>query len=337
MIRRAQYIVVALVLWSPAACTLSDGAQPEHRDTLPRLSDTMVTAPRVVRRRPPPPPPPPSLSPLADSLEDEMVFAPKSEIWFTAAARGKRMVVDIGRVDADLRKNPALRDAFQEVVALRAPLRVGTRVRLFGPWGADDAVVSGYELWNGRIVATLEVPPLVDSLAKTVEPLPAAARLTGAPNDAVADSCQRDSIPEELAYRAGFVRDSIAQWLRDTSTPPFERLAGHITVRSSRINGCFGLGRVLVIVSLRAGNVEYVTERAAILDDSGQVSPLVEVHDYRFRAHDAVYALDADGDGIDDVATRAQTEGAGAVAILRLDTASRRMDRLTSGFAWEVR
>jgi hypothetical protein len=335
MIRRAQYIVVALLLSSPAACTQSDGAQPEQRDTLLRVTDSVTTAPRIAPR--PPPPLPPTLSPLADSLKEEMVFAPKSEIWFTAAARGKRMVVDIGRVDADLRKNPALREAFQEVASMRAPLRVGTRVRLFGPWGADDARVAGYDLWNGRIVATLEVPPLVDSLAKHTEPLPVAARIASAAQNAVADSCQRDSIPEELGDRAGFVRDSMAQWLRDTSTPPFERLAGHITVRSSRINGCFGLGRVLVIVSLRAGNVEYVTEHVAILDDSGQVSPLVAVNDYRFRAHDAVYALDADGDGIDDVATRAQTEGAGAVAILKLDTASRRMTRLTSGFAWEVR
>jgi hypothetical protein len=266
-----------------------------------------------------------------------MVFAPKSEIWFTAAARGKRMLLDIGRVDADLRKNPALREAFQEVAKLRAPLRVGTRVRLYGPWGADDAHVNGYDVWNGRIVATLEVSHLVDSLAKHAEPLPVAAKLAGTAVDAVADTCRRDSVSEELTDRATFVRDSMEQWLRDTSTPPFERLAGHIKVKTSRVNGCFGLGRMLLIVSLRAGNVEYVTERLAILDDSGQVAGLRAVNDFRFRAHDAVYAFDADGDGIDDVATRALTEGAGGLAILKLDTAARRMTRLTSGFAWEAR
>ena len=61
----------------------------------------------------------------------------------------------------------------------------------------------------------------------------------------------------------------------------------------------------------------------------------LKVFDLRLRAHDIVYAMDADGDGVDDVATRGVTERAGALSILRLARAQKRLQRLTSGFAWE--
>jgi hypothetical protein len=65
------------------------------------------------------------------------------------------------------------------------------------------------------------------------------------------------------------------------------------------------------------------------------VSPLT-VHDLRFRAHELLTALDADGDGMDDLATRAVAERAGAITVLRL-AGGRRLERMASGFAWERR
>lgn len=276
------------------------------------------------------------LSPLADSIAERIVFPPRGQLWFTAAARGKRMLVDIGRVDIDVKAEPRA-SAYLEAVNRLSPIPVGSRFRLTGPWGVDSAVIREFAVWNGRVVGVLDVTPRVDSLARTVEPLPAAAAITDSTIETVADSCRRDSLSEDITDRAAIVRDSIAQNLLETAKPPFERLANSLKVSSSRIAGCYGrLGRVLVIVSARAGNTEWVAERMAIIDDSGAVTPL-KFGDYRFSAHDGIYAFDADRDGVDDLATRALREAMGGISIMRLDTARKRLDRLTAGFSWESR
>lgn len=276
-----------------------------------------------------------TLSPLADSIAQRITFAPRIQTWFTAAARGKRMLVDIGRVDLVLGSDPARRGAFEEAVAKLAPLPVGTRLRLAGPWGADEVKVSGYGVWNGRVVAKLDVPPRVDSLARRVEPLAAAAERTDSAVASLTSACARDTLTGTLAQRAVAVRDSVMDWLLATSIPPYEGLAGTVRVQSSRVTGCFGGAyRALLLVSLRAGGNAYVTERALLLDTLGRARPL-RVYDLRLRAHDAFAAFDADGDGIDDLAARGVTERAGAISILKLDTAKARLQRLTSGFAWE--
>ena len=276
------------------------------------------------------------LSPLADSIAERMVFPPRGQLRFTAAARGKRMLVDIGRVDIDVKTEPRA-SAYVEALNRVSPIPVGSRFRLSGPWGSDSAVLKEFAVWNGRIVGVLAVSQRVDSLARTVEPLPAAASITDSTIESVADACKRDSLSEDLTDRAAIVRDSIAQQLLATAKPPFERLQNSLKVSSSRIAGCYGhLGRVLVIVSARAGNTEWVAERMAIVDDSGAVTPL-KFGDYRFAAHDGVYAFDADRDGVDDIATRALGEAMGGLSIMRLDTARKRLDRLTAGFAWEAR
>ena len=302
-------------------------------DTIAQL-DTQTA--KVVASDTTAPKAPPALSPLADSIADRMVFPPRGQLWFTAAARGKRMLVDIGRVDMDVKTEPRL-SAYLEAVKRLSPIPLGARFRLSGPWGADSAVLKEFASWNGRIVGVLEVAPRVDSLARTVEPLPAAAAITDSVVESVTDSCRRDSLGEELSDRAGIVRDSISQQLLETAKPPYERLQNSLKVSSSRITGCYGrLGRVLVIVSARAGNTEWVTERMAIINDSGAVTPL-KFGDYRFDAHDGVYAFDADRDGVDDLATRALGEAMGGLSIMRLDTARKRLDRLTAGFSWESR
>jgi hypothetical protein len=118
--------------------------------------------------------------------------------------------------------------------------------------------------------------------------------------------------------------------------PPIERLTQSVQISSTRVPGCFGAaGRVLLLVSLRAGGVEYVRERAVALDDSGAVTPL-RVTDYRFTAHDALTAFDADGDGVDDVVAKGTGRATGGTVILKLAD-GRKLQRLASGFAWESR
>jgi hypothetical protein len=151
----------------------------------------------------------------------------------------------------------------------------------------------------------------------------------------VLDTCNRDTASEDLVARAEFVRDSLEQNLRDRSQPPYLRLVNTTRVVSTRTLGCFDGGRMILIVSLRAGNVEYAQERAVLLSDSGAVTPL-RVGDLRFRAHDVLYAFDADGDGFDELAVRGLTELAGALVILK-PTGRKSLDRLTAGFAWEAR
>lgn len=315
-------------------------------------------------------PAPPPRSPLADSLAGLLVFAPRPQTWFVAAARGKRMVVDVGRIDAGLGRDPKLRAAFEEAAASITPFPAGTRFRLRGPWGASDATVTGFDTWNGRIVATLDVPPKLAALARHTEPLIASA-LRLAPGDtshaepdsatAAATStmppapspappgatpgdstwltagCSHDRLPQPLLDRVDSLRDSIERRVLADARPPSERLERTLRVKSARIPGCFGAGRVMLLVSLRAGDDEFVAERFTIVTDSGVAVPMTRVMDYRFRAHDAVYAMDADGDGIDDLVLRGLLPGAGGLSILKLDPVKRRLTRLATGFAWEMR
>jgi hypothetical protein len=299
------------------------------------------------------------MSPLADSIAELLVWTPRTQTWFAVAARGKRMVVDLGRADVDPRSSAALDSAYHEATARTATVPIGTRMSVRGAWGADEATIAGYAWANGRIVAELAVSPRLDSLARRGWLLPGAARrLTAAematraaprPDSAGAsappeaarppvlptDTCTRGALPAPLAERADIVRDSLAMWLFEHQAPPFERFSDLMRVESSRATGCFGVGRVALVVSLHAGANEWLRQRAVMLDDSGRVSPL-RVEDLRFRAHELLTALDADGDGIDDLATRAVAERAGAISILRL-VDGKRLVRLASGFAWESR
>ncbi|MFL5575788.1 MAG: hypothetical protein ACJ79S_07470 [Gemmatimonadaceae bacterium] len=296
----------------------------------------------------------PPLSPLADSLSGVLVFAPRTQTWFIAAARGKRMLVDLGRVDADVRKSPERLAAYKEAVAGRAPVPVGSRFRLRGPWGREEVTLAAFDVWNGRIVGVVRGSPTLDSLARHRDPLAASAELlppappadsaaaptaptSPAPPESVVDRCPRDSADPALAQRAILVRDSIESVLRQTAMPAYESLASGIAVRSSQAVGCFADGRRLaLVVSLRSADNSWVQERLVLLDRAGNAAP-VRVNDLRFKAHDLVYALDADGDGIDDLAARAVNDGAGATVLLRYDPKGKRFARLAGGFAWESR
>jgi len=284
---------------------------------------------------------PKTLPPLADTIAEKLVFPPVTQSWFLAAARGKKMLVDIGRVDLEVRRDPARLAAYKLAVEARTPFPTGTRFRLRGPWGADDATISGFDTWNGRIVATIETSERVDSLAKKVEPLPATAQLVdsaSAPLDPDT-ACVRGPLSPTLEERVTFVRDSLEQLLGLGEKPPYERLLKSFKSRSTSAAGCFPGGRVIVVATVWAGEYEWVREQVVLIDDAGKVTPL-RLRDYRFRGHEALYALDGDGDGIDDLATRGFGPNMGGSSVLRLVDGKtpkepRRLERMATGFAWE--
>ena len=275
------------------------------------------------------------LSARAESLSTRLVFVPANQSWFLAASRGKRLLIDLGRVDAEVTKDADRAAAYREAVERLSPVPLGTRFRLHGAWGEDDAVVTGFDSWNGRIVATVRTSPAIEGMAAKTAPMVVAARRTDTLVPPASTSCERTPPASELSMRADSVRDSLETELRLFDSPLTDRLAASITVQHTRVTGCFGVGRTLLVASLRAGGNEYLRERFVVLDDSGGVHPL-RSNTLRFRANDALHALDADGDGVDDVATRGIDRRAGALTILRLAD-GRRLERLTSGFAWESR
>ena len=156
--------------------------------TIARSTDTSITnaKPGSLRLQ--------SLDPLADSVSDRMVFLASTQTTFLAATRGKRMLLDLGRYDGTI-STAKQRKAFLEAAGVLSPVRLGDRFAMRGPFGADTATVTGFAFWNGRIVATLDVAPVVDSLAKSGATLVALARRIQA------DSTAPDSTADSTALR----------------------------------------------------------------------------------------------------------------------------------------
>jgi len=291
------------------------------------------------------------LSPLADSLARFLVFVPVSQRWFAAASRGQRMLVDIGRVDTTIGDNPVRQAAYKEAVTKLGPIAQGERLRLRGPWGSDDVSVSGFDVWSGRIVATLKLPPHVDSLARSRDWLPAVAVRSDSAQSPASRTCDRP-IPEALNSRLTAVKDSVVQALRAAKDlPRVPRLANSLKDATSRIGGCFENAAALVFVTLYAGDYEWVRERVFAIDTIGNVRQL-SIRDLRFKAHETLGAFDADEDGDDDLAARGRVNRAGAFVVLRLvegppvitgprpatpppNVAASRLERAAAGFAWE--
>ncbi|HEY7896691.1 MAG TPA: hypothetical protein VIC24_17430 [Gemmatimonadaceae bacterium] len=302
------------------------------------------------------------LPPLADSIANEMTFLATFQTTFVAASRAKHVLMDIGRVDAKLKGNARLA-AYEQAVQQLSPVRVGDHYLLHGPWGTSDAVVTGFGQWNGRIVAKLDVPPNVDSLAREKVVLVALAvhedsavvrgdtstartdsstvhtDSSAAHQDsavvATVDSCAYRQPPDStMLARAAAVRDSLMLILQgDTARLPPDILKGR-KLTSSQIYGCFGAAHVLLFANAAADVNRYTREFAVLLDTTGKVVPL-HVADVRFRVHDAIRALDVDGDKVDDVAAIGRGELTGGTVLLRLDLAKKRLSYVMSGFAWE--
>jgi hypothetical protein len=322
------------------------------------LSVTLLACAAIAVAAQDPAPPPASPAPppvqavqekgraLVDSVRPFLVFVPKDEMWFAASSRGKRMVVDIGRVDLEIRRDSALALAYREAVAANSPVPVGSSFMLRAPWGSERVVASAVETWNGRVLLALEGSAELDSASSGTALVVASAELErparGAP-PAVPESmvprtppCDRTPVSGIYAERVKFVRDSLEAALRAQGMPIYDRLARRVTASSSSITGCFGPARVVLAVSLRANANEWTRQRVVVVDTLGAVNELV-VQDFRFRVHDLLHALDADGDGVDDVAATGRTFLAGGTTILRYDPRARRLSRVAAGFSWESR
>lgn len=300
-----------------------DTSAVQHIDAAPSINAHAPSIAKVAR-----------LSPLADSIAATLVFELKTQREFLAASRAKKVFADIGRVDAPLKTPPRIH-AYAEAVKVLSPVHIGDRFRLHGSWGQDDATVQSFDQWNGRIVAVLAVSPHVDSLARAKAPLVALAVRADSALPATADSCVRDSVSTLLGARLTVVRDSILTTLQNDTVKMAPRLMKSLRAQKTQAVGCFGKSRVIIFVAQYAGDFEYYHQVAALVDTAGKVTPL-RVNDLRFKVHEALGALDVDGDGIDDIAVRGRAPRIGGTVILRLDPVKKRLDYVDGGFAWET-
>lgn len=268
-----------------------------------------------------------------DSIRPYLVFRPVDESWFVAANRGKRMLLDIGRVDLEVRKDSAVATAYRTAVAERSPITVGTTFQLRGPWGSEAVTAQAVDTWNGRIVLVLQGSAVMDSLAQRTATVVASVTTAKGPN---ASACVRESLTADEKKRVQVVHDSLVKVLRAAGLPPYPRLASRVTSASSEVAGCFDRATIALVVSLRTPTLEWTRQRLVLIDAKGMVRA-VPLEDFRLKVHDLLHALDADGDGVDDLAAIGRTERGGATSILRYDRAARRFTRLASGFAWEDR
>lgn len=276
------------------------------------------------------------LPPLADTIAQRLVFAPLVQDWFVAAARNQKLVVDLGRIDIDLKKDPARLEAFVRAARATSPFKSGSALELHGPWGSAEATIGDFEAYSGRIVATIKSTPLVDSIARVTDPLAVAARRGSGRNGAdgaSTEACDRAVDSTFVARLKAIARETEDSLRASPDQPLYERFKKSLRARRSVAQGCFGEARGVVIVTLYAGDYEWVRERVLLV---GAGTPRkATIRDLRFRAHELLHALDADGDGVDDLAVRAWTPRGGGTAILTFAPATARFERLAQGFAWE--
>jgi hypothetical protein len=275
---------------------------------------------------------PRKLAPLADTIAQRLVFQPTTQTWFVGAVRDKRFGIDVGRIDIDLQKPPGRLAAFKEAAEATSPYEIGTLLRVRGPWGEDDAKITGFDAVGSRIVARVALAAVAESsLVATPELVMTAQRVASASPSATT-ACDR-AVDPEFARRLTRAADSLLTALRAGEQPAFTRLQRSMRSRKSTVTGCFGNGKGIAIASISAGDYEWVRERAILMSETSRKALLVR--DLRFRSHEALHAFDGDGDGVDDVAARAWTTRAGTGLVVMRLADSTRLERLAAGFAVE--
>jgi hypothetical protein len=284
----------------------------------------------------------PLLSDAEQQVADGITFAPRTSERFIVAARGQRLLLDIGRVDLELKGDADRLALVRRVSARVGPLARVDRVHVRGTWGEETDSIVGYDVWNGRAVAVLAPMPATDSLLRRNAPLVGVAtrvavqRADSTHGESAPMPCRRDSVGQVLIDRVAVVRDSLVRWVSDSVRSPLPRLAKAAVVRGDAAIGCFGSWRAVVVVTTRTPSLEWNEERALLVATDGGVAT-TRLRDLRLRAHESLVAFDADGDGVDEVAARGLASRMGAQSVLRLDPATRRLSRFASGFAWESR
>lgn len=300
-----------------------------------------------------------ALTDAEQRVADGIVFVPSPTERFVVAARNKRLLVDVGRVDLEIKKDAELLALVRRVSERVGPLARVSHLSVRGTWGEETDSIVGYDVWNGRAVAVLKPTARTDSLLKKSIPLlgvatrvraaadsavqpaatePVAAQPTALPPQTMAlpaGACVRDSMPPELAARVAIVRDSVMRWVTDSLRPPY---AGgpKLAVRGDTASGCFGAWRAIVVVAARTPAFDWSEERAVLVAPDGKTATS-RLRDLRLRTHEALVAFDADGDGIDELGARGLAPRMGAQSVLKLDPTTRRFSRYASGFAWESR
>lgn len=276
-------------------------------------------------------------------VADGIVFAPSRIERFVVAARNKRLLLDLGRVDLETKQDAQQLAIVRRVAARVGPLSRVTHVRVRGRWGEEVDSIAGYDVWNGRVVAVLSPSATADSLLKKNAALVAVATRVPVPADSgdvptptpATIACVRDSLPPELPARAALVRDSLVRWMTDSLKPSY-MVSGKLAVRGDTVSGCFGPWRFVVVVSSRTPAFDWSEERTLLVALDGK-AVTGRLRDLRLRTHESLVAFDADGDGVDELAARGLAPRMGAQSVLKLDAATRRFSRFASGFAWETR
>ena len=364
---RRQSCALLLALVGASACAdASRAASMPPRDSVAihapaeTVSAALLLAQRTDTAARRPSPKPRALTDAEQRVADGIAFAPVPTERFVAAARNKRLLVDVGRVDLAIGKDADLLALVRRVSERVGPLARVTHLRVRGTWGDETDSIVGYDVWNGRAVAVLKPSAYADSLLKRGLPLigvatrarpagdsasqaavapPAAPQPVASPapppTTAAMGACVRDSVPAALAARVAVVRDSIVRWVTDSVKPPYAG-SPKLAVRGDTVSGCFGPWRALVLVAARTPAFDWSEERAVLVAADGKPASS-RLRDLRLRTHESLVAFDADGDGIDELAARGVAPRMGAQSVLRLDPVSRRFSRYAAGFAWESR
>ncbi len=273
------------------------------------------------------------LSPLADSIAGRLVFLTYGQRALVAAGRADRLLLDLGRVDYRV-ETAAQRSAYLQAVAALSPVQIGEQFRMAAGWASEDVEVTAFDLWNGRMVAVLRGSAQADSAVRGRAPVVASVVRADSMTPPVQRRCHYIGSPA-MASRSRTVTDSLLAELRLDTLAFSTAQRRAIRTGSSHVHGCFGDGRVIVFASIVVGDHDHVREVAVLIRPSGDAVPL-RVLNRRFKAHEALHPLDADGDGVDDIAVRGRARRVGGTAVLRLDVEHRRLEWLGEGFSWET-